>query len=116
MSGPDLYVLTVVFLALKKTGFSPEKNTSKKKKYLFSMQLFSADGKILKKKNLNLLFGHENMKKLPSKVGYFGKIVEFSLLSQNQAKYQIMFGKNSLPHNLYTITFPITFWKWPNDS
>ena len=26
MSGPDLYVLTVVFLALKKTGFSGKKN------------------------------------------------------------------------------------------
>ena len=31
MSGPDLYVLTVVFLALKKTGFSEIKNSSQKK-------------------------------------------------------------------------------------
>ena len=27
MSGPDLYVLTVVFLALTKTGFSEKKNS-----------------------------------------------------------------------------------------
>ena len=31
MSGPDLYVLTVAFLALKKTGFSEKKNSSQKK-------------------------------------------------------------------------------------
>ena len=31
MSGPDLYVLTVGFLALKKTGFSEKKNSSQKK-------------------------------------------------------------------------------------
>ena len=46
MSGPDLYVLTVAFLALKKPGFSEKKNSSQKKIiffYLFSMQLFSAD-------------------------------------------------------------------------
>jgi hypothetical protein len=27
MSGPDLYVFTLKFLAVKKTGFSPIKNT-----------------------------------------------------------------------------------------
>ena len=31
MSGPNLYVLTVVFLALKKTGFSEIKYSSQKK-------------------------------------------------------------------------------------
>ena len=31
MSGPDLYVLTVGFLALTKTGFSEKKNSSQKK-------------------------------------------------------------------------------------
>ena len=35
MSGPDLYVLTVGFLALKKTSFSEKKNSSQKKKNFF---------------------------------------------------------------------------------
>ena len=67
MSGPDLYVLTVVFLALKKTGFSKKKILPKKKKfffYLFSMQLFSADATMFSKNF------HENKKKTPSKVAH----------------------------------------------
>ena len=43
---PDLYVLTVVFLALKKFGFSEIRNSSPLIFYffnLFSMQFFSAD-------------------------------------------------------------------------
>ena len=48
MSGPDLYVFTLKFLVLKKTGFSPMRNTFQI--YLYSMQLFSADPKIFSKK------------------------------------------------------------------
>ena len=68
MSGPDLYVLTVGFLALKKTGFSEEKNSSQKKKfffYLFSMQLFSADATMFSK---YIFFDHKKLKKTPPKV------------------------------------------------
>ena len=46
MSVPDLYVLTVAFLALKKTGFSKIENFSKiffEIFLLYFMQLFSAD-------------------------------------------------------------------------
>ena len=46
MSVPDLYVLTVAFLALKKTGFSKKKFFSKiffEKFQLYFMHLFSAD-------------------------------------------------------------------------
>jgi hypothetical protein len=53
MSGPDLHVFTLKFLAIKKTGFSPIKNTFQfffDFVYLYSMQLFSADPKIFSKK------------------------------------------------------------------
>ena len=46
MSGPDLHVFTLKFLALKKPGFSPIKyfsNILMTFVYLYSMQLFSAD-------------------------------------------------------------------------
>ena len=49
MSGPDLYVLTVGFLALKKTGFSEKKILPKKKKFFFA---------------------HKKLKKPPSKVAH----------------------------------------------
>jgi hypothetical protein len=52
--GPLL--ITVLFLALKKTGFSKKKNSSQKKIfffYLFSMQLFSADATMFSKKKLS---------------------------------------------------------------
>ena len=55
--GPLL--ITVLFLALKKTGFFKKKNFSQKKKknfYLFSMQLFSADAMVFSKKNLKKYF------------------------------------------------------------
>ena len=48
--GPLL--ITVLYLALKKTGFSKKKFFQKKKKfffYLFSMQLFSADATMFSK-------------------------------------------------------------------
>ena len=44
-------VLTLKFLALKKPGFSPVKNTSQNVLPLFFMQLFSADATISSKKN-----------------------------------------------------------------
>ena len=47
-------VLTLKFLALKKTGFSPVKNTSQNfidLFYLYSMQLFRADTTIFPKEN-----------------------------------------------------------------
>ena len=48
--GPLL--ITVLYLALKKTGFSEKKNSSQKKKifYFFSMQLFSGDAMVFSKK------------------------------------------------------------------
>jgi hypothetical protein len=64
-------VLTLKFLALKKTGFSPVKNTSKNVLdffYLYSMQLFSAEATIFSKKILSLFFVHENIKKRASKI------------------------------------------------
>ena len=57
-------------LALKKTGFSPEKNSSQKNKYifyLFSMQLFSADATMFSK-YMNFFFDRKKLKKPPSKV------------------------------------------------
>ena len=59
MSGPDLYVLTVGFLALKKMVFLKKKILPKKNKkifYLFSMQLFSADAIMFS------ILEHENAK------------------------------------------------------
>ena len=53
MSGPDLHVFTLKFLALKKPGFSPIKNTFQfflTFVYPYSMQLFSADPKIFSNK------------------------------------------------------------------
>jgi hypothetical protein len=41
MSGPDLHVFTFKFLALKKTGFSPIKNTFQKL-FDFCLPLFHA--------------------------------------------------------------------------
>ena len=53
-SVPDLHVVTVAFLALKKMVFLKKKILPKKKLnffYLFSMQLFSADATMFSKKN-----------------------------------------------------------------
>ena len=53
MSRPDLHVITLKFLALKKLVFPPIKNTFQiffDFFYLYSMQLFSADPKIYFKK------------------------------------------------------------------
>ena len=64
-------VLTLKFLALKNTGFSPVKNTSQNYFdffYLYAMQLFSADTTIFTKKILNLFFAHENIKTGPQKL------------------------------------------------
>ena len=52
MSGPDLHVFTLKFLALKKTGFPNKKhfpNFFLTFVYLYSMQLFSADPTIFSK-------------------------------------------------------------------
>jgi hypothetical protein len=57
-------VLTLNFLALKKTVFPPVKNTS-----LFSLQLFSADATIFSKK-FEFIFAPENIKKRTSKVAH----------------------------------------------
>ena len=81
MSGPDLYVLTVVFLALKKTGFSEIKYSSQKKKkffYLFSMQLFSADATMFS--ILFYFFDHKKLKKSPQKVAYLVHLGVFKSL------------------------------------
>ena len=50
MSGPDLHVFTVKFLALNKTGFPPVKDTSQIFFNLYSMQLSVFN---IFKKNLN---------------------------------------------------------------
>ena len=56
MSGPNLHVFTLKFLALRKLGFftlsGERKNLEIKKKGL--MQLFSADAKLFSKKMLTL--------------------------------------------------------------
>ena len=57
MSGPDLHVFKLKFLALKKTGFSSIKNTFQiflTFVYLYSMQLFSADPKLYIPSTLNI--------------------------------------------------------------
>ena len=53
-SVPDLNVLTVAFLALKKMVFLKEKKFHPQRIffYLFSMQLFSADAMVFSKKKL----------------------------------------------------------------
>ena len=68
MSGPDLYVLTVVFLALKKTVFSEKKNSSQKQNFFF-LPFFYATFQcgrynVFKKKK----FAHKKLKTPPSKV------------------------------------------------
>ena len=72
---PNLYVLTVVFLALKKAGFSEIKNSSQKKIFFFtffSMQIFSADATMFS--NL-FFFDHKKLKKTPLKVAQKYSIV-----------------------------------------
>merc|ERR1712008_578653 len=72
MAGPDLYVLTVGFLALKKPDFSEKKNSSPQKIiffYLFSMQLFSADATMFSK-FFFFFFSPKKLKKPPSKVAH----------------------------------------------
>ena len=66
MSGPDLHVFTLKFLALKKPGFSPIKyfsNILMTFVYLYSMQLFSSDPQIFSKKFWIDFFLHKNFKK-----------------------------------------------------
>ena len=72
-SNQRILLLTLKFLALKKTCFSPRKNTSRNFLTflnLYSMQLFSADATNFLKSNSNLLFLHENIKKRASKVAH----------------------------------------------
>ena len=64
MSGPDLNVFPLKFLALKKTGFSEKKNLPQKNKkffYLFSMRCFQF---------FFFFFAHKTLKKPPSKVAH----------------------------------------------
>ena len=70
MSGPDLHVFTLKFLALKKVFFScflGQKNFFYKKGI---MQLFSADAIVFSKKLKKNFFDPQNMKKPPSKVAH----------------------------------------------
>ena len=66
-------VLTLKFLALKKTGFSPVKNTSQDF-FDFLLPLFYATFQCghynIFKKILNLFFAHENIRKRASKVAH----------------------------------------------
>ena len=67
---PDLFVLTVVFLALKKFGFSEIRNSSPLIFYffnLFSMQFFSADATMF---SIFFFFDHKKLKKSPQKVAH----------------------------------------------
>ena len=70
MSGPDLHVFTLKFLALKKVFFSCFRGQKKFKIFFYKkgiMQLFSADAIVFKK---NKIFDPKNMKKPPSKVAH----------------------------------------------
>ena len=71
MSGPDLYVLTVGFLALKKTVFSEKKISSQKKIFIF-LPFFYATFQCGRYNVFNFFFffSHKNLKKPPSKVAH----------------------------------------------
>ena len=73
MSGPDLYVLTVGFLALKKPGFSEEKNSSPKF-FFFFLPFFYATFQCGRynvfKFYFIFIFAHKKLKKPPSKVAH----------------------------------------------
>ena len=71
MSGPDLYVLTVVFLALKKTGFSEKKNSSPQKIFFF-LPFFYATFQCGRYNVFKFFFffAHKKLKKPPSKVAH----------------------------------------------
>ena len=75
MFGPYLHVFTLKFLALRKTGFSPIKNTSQLF-FDFCLPLFyeTFQCRLLQyfQKNLNWFFTHENFKKMASKVAHIG--------------------------------------------
>ena len=77
-SVPDLNVLTVAFLALKKMVFLKKKILPKKNIffYLFSMQLFSADATMF-----SIFFALEN-KKRPQKLLIIGPKLFFHVLAQ----------------------------------
>ena len=71
--GPLL--ITVLYLALKKTGFSKKKKFSPKKKkffYLFSMQLFSADAMVFSKKFKKNFLTPKKWKNRPKKLLIIG--------------------------------------------
>ena len=72
MSGPDLYVLTVEFLALKKTGFSKKKIFPKKKKKIlpFFYATFQCGRYNVFKFFFFFFFDHKKLKKPPSKVAH----------------------------------------------
>ena len=80
MSGPDLYVLTVVFLALKKTGFSEKKNSSQKK-LIFFLPFFYATFQCGRYNVFKFFFSaHKNWKKPPKKVAYLVHLGVFKSL------------------------------------
>ena len=70
-SVPDLYVLTVAFLALK-NGFSEKKNFPPKKFFFwpFFNATFQCGRYNVFKKILNFFFATQNIEKLPKKVAH----------------------------------------------
>ena len=69
------------------------------------MQLFSADATISLKR-LKIIFAHENMKKMPSKVPHNRpkKCFQYCQPAQNQSKSQLLFHKNCSPRDLCVMT------------
>jgi hypothetical protein len=81
MSGHDLHLFTLKFLALKKVVFScfQGKNNSKNNLYKGIMQLFSADAIVF-----SSFFDPKNMKKTPSKVAHNRPRLELVTLAHTQ--------------------------------
>ena len=81
MSGPDIYVPTVAFLALKKPGFSEKKILPKIFFFnLFSMQLFSADATMFSMFSIFFFFAYKKLTKSPQKVAYLVHLGVFKSL------------------------------------
>ena len=81
-SVPDLFVLTVVFLALKKKGFSEKKNSSQKKLNFF-FPFFYATFQCGRYNVFNFFFfffAHKKLKKSPQKVAYLVHLGVFKSL------------------------------------
>ena len=91
MSGPDLHVFTLNFLALKKLGFSPHRKYFPKLFWLlFTFILCNFSVQILKyfQENLSLLFVHKNLKNRPEKLLIISPTLFFTVQPRPQPTAQ----------------------------